>query len=487
MHEPVGPGAPPTRRRSAPPLEDRTPAPAMLACVGATALFMEGLDSTAIVTALPAMGASFQTSAVALSLGLTVYMLAAAALMPASGWIADRLGARTVFCAAVALFTLASVLCGASQTLLEFVAARLLQGLGGALMVPVARLVLLQRTPKAELVRMINLMTVPGLLGPVVGPALGGLLTTYWGWRWIFFVNVPVGLVGIAMVLLYVPREKVADRAPFDTGGFVLNALALGLLLIGMDRLASSVTLGAAMLVGGLLLTAAAIRHYARSSHPLIDLGPTQVPSFMVATGWAGSLFRISFSAPMFLLPLLLQLGFGFSALASGLLILAQMCADVASKFGVSRLMRRLGFRRVLIASCMAYAAAMTGVVLYGRGTPPWLILPPLLLAGVARSLQLSALSGVQFADIPAGQMTAASTLASLSLPVTRAFAVAASALFLGVAAHLRADEIGPPGFAELRVALLSASLLSLCALPWYFALRRDAGALTSGHRIRPA
>jgi EmrB/QacA subfamily drug resistance transporter len=460
--------------------------PTIIAYIAAAAFFMEALDSTIIATALPPMAASFHTAPVALGLGVTAYMLSVAIMIPASGWIADRFGARTVFCSAIAIFTLSSMLCGMSNNLPQFVGARILQGVGAAMMTPVGRLILLRLTPKENLVRAINTMTIPALIGPTLGPALGGLLATYFTWRWIFFINAPIGVLGMALVLRFVPNDRSPERRPFDVQGFALNAGALGLILYGMDALGDAGgpgwKAGAAMIAAGLVLGAFAIRHLWTAAHPLISLGATRVKTFMFATGWAGSFFRMGLMAPMFVMPLLLQLGLGMSPFASGMMILVCTGADLSAKFGVQRGLRAIGFRQVLLWTCPVYVASMFVWAVFDAHTPVWVMLAALIVAGATRSLHMTAINGLQFADVPAEETTGASTLASVIMPINRAFGVALAVLILNAAIALTHGRPGFPSLVDLRVGVLATSGMAFLALFWSLRLPKDAGSHVSGH-----
>lgn len=447
---------------------------------------METLDSTVIVTALPRMAEAFGTSAVRLSLGLTAYIVTLAIVIPASGWIADRFGTKTVFCSAIGVFTVASILCGLSDTVGEFVAARVLQGVGGAMMSPVGRLVVLRSTERHDLVRVMNFITLPGLIGPVVGPPVGGFITTYLTWRYIFFLNVPVGILGMALVYGLIQNFRGTAPRPFDLPGFLLNGMALGLLISGMDSIAASGAnlLGVALLTIGLCIGAIAVRYALRVRHPLIELTALRSRAFYVANV-GGAFFRVAISAPTFLLPLLLQIGLGMSAFASGLLILVHAAGDFIVKLVTTRTIRGFGFRAVLIGSAVLFAVSIAACATFDTNTPLIVILPLLFLGGCCRSLQMTAQTAFQFADIPAEEMTGASTLSSTLLQIVRAIGVALAAVLLNVAVSLRGD-IGLT-LPDFRIAFLAIAVVAMGSLFWYWPLERHAGAELSGHRRPPA
>ena len=311
--------------------------PAALLVAGA--FFMEFLDGTVIATALPDMARSFGVQAVDLNIGISAYLITLAVLIPASGWIADRFGARKVFTLALAIFTLASVLCGLATSVDQFVAMRVLQGMGGALMVPVGRLAVLRTTPKHLLIAAIATLTWPALVAPIIGPPLGGFITSYANWRWIFFINVPLGLIAIVLALRIIPDIYEESRRPFDTPGFFATSVAMVSLVCAMEMMgAQQVNTGitlALLAVGGVTMIYA-LRHFRRAEWPMIRLDALQVPTFRV-TMYGGSLFRASISALPFLLPLLFQVGFGMDAFHSGLLVLAVFVGNLTIKPATDR------------------------------------------------------------------------------------------------------------------------------------------------------
>src|SRR5690606_29541520 len=312
--------------------ESRGLSPAALLVAGA--FFMEFLDGTVIATALPDMAKSFGDQAVDLNIGISAYLITLAVLIPASGWIADRFSARKVFALALAIFTLASVFCGLSTTLDQFVAMRVLQGMGGALMVPVGRLAVLRTTPKHQLITAIATLTWPALVAPIIGPPLGGFITSFASWRWIFFINVPLGLIAIALALRIIPDIHETERRPFDMRGFLSTAIAMVSLVYAMESLGAQQPQGgltAAMLLLGAGTLFYALRHFRRARWPMIRLDAMQVPTFRV-TMYGGSLFRASISAVPFLLPLMFQVGFGMDAFHAGLLVLAVFVGNLTIK-----------------------------------------------------------------------------------------------------------------------------------------------------------
>ena len=387
-------------------------APALLV---AGAFFMEFLDGTVIATALPDMARDFGVTAVELNIGISAYLITLAVLIPASGWIADRFGARAIFTLALAIFTLASVFCGLSTEVHIFVAMRILQGVGGALMVPVGRLAVLRTTPKHQLIKAIATLTWPALVAPIIGPPLGGFITRYASWHWIFFINVPLGLAAIILSLRIIPDIRETERRSFDLSGFITTSVAMVSLVTAMERLGDRQpqiwpTLALAALGFGCLLYS--IRHFRRAAAPMVRLDALQMPTFRV-TMYGDSLFRASISAVPFLLPLLFQVGFGMDPFHSGLLVLAVFVGNLTIKPATTPLIRWLGFRRLLLINGALNVCSLLACALLTPQTPVWAIMLILYLGGVFRSIQFTGVSTLAFADVPAAQMSDANTLFS--------------------------------------------------------------------------
>ncbi len=460
----------------------------MIALIVAGALFMQQLDGSIIATSLPPMAGSFHARALDLSTGLTVYLLATAAFVPLSGWIADRHGARTVFLLAIAVFTLSSLACGLAVTLPQFIAARAVQGIGGALMVPVGRMVVLRSTERGHLVHAIALLTWPSLAAPILGPALGGFITTYASWRWNFLLNVPLGLAGALLALRHMPDSREAERRALDWPGFVLSASALVLLLYGLEGFAHAIghwAWPAAAACAGALLAALSARHFRRARQPLLDLESLEVQTYRLCTLDAGLAMRVAINSTPFLLPLLFQLGFGLNAWSAGTLVLVYFAGNMGMKPFTTRMLRWFGFRRLLVGNGLLVGASLLALAAFGPGSPAWALVPVLLLAGAVRSMQFTCLNTLVFADVPDRLRAPANTLASMAWEVASAAGVAVAALLLALAASLRgAQELAT---ADFRWAFLLLGGVALAAAAAFARLPEDAGAVVSGHRAGAA
>ncbi len=455
-----------------------------LALLVALAFFMENLDGTVLTTALKGMAHTFHTDAVALNIGITAYLLALAVFVPMSGWVADRYGARSVFAGALLGFTVASVLCGLSRTLPEFVLARVAQGVAGAMMVPVGRLVVLRNTPKPQLVDAISTIVWPGLVAPVLGLPLGGLIVDHASWRWIFFLNVPLALVALALALRIVPDLREEARRPFDWAGFWLVGLACLLLTVGLDRFALRPVPWAQVFLlttAGALFGMWAVRHLRTAPHPLLSLDALAISTF-AAVLRGGSLSRCAIGAMPFLLALLFQIGFGRSAGQTGLLVLWTFAGNLAMKTVTTRILRSFGFHSVLLVNGLAAVLTLLAVCLLTPTTPYAAVAAILFLGGMARSMQFTALNTLGFADVPQEGMSAASTLSSTVGGLTFGIGIAFAAVALRLAGHLHRTVGSDPSLSDFRLALLFVAVLALASLWDTFRLPRDAGRAVSGH-----
>ncbi|HUU24103.1 MAG TPA: DHA2 family efflux MFS transporter permease subunit [Methyloceanibacter sp.] len=446
----------------------------------AVALFMETMDSTIIATSLPAIAADLGEDPIALKLALTSYLLSLAVFIPISGWMADRFGARTVFRAAIVVFTIGSVACGFAQGLGDFVLFRVIQGMGGAMMVPVGRLVILRSVPKAELISALAWLTVPALMGPVIGPPLGGFITTVFEWRWIFWINIPIGLLGIYLATRYIENFREEDVPPLDIKGFFLSGiglagLAFGITTIGQGLFSLEVVLS--LIAVGILGIALYVRHAGRTPAPLLDLSLLKIDTFF-ASVTGGFLFRIGVGASPFLLPLFFQLGFGMTPLQSGLLTFATAVGAIAMKTTAARIIRRIGFKRILVWNAILTATFTAAAALFTAVTPAAIILGVLLVGGFFKSLQFTAINSIAYADIDEKEMSKATSFASVAQQLSMSAGVAVGALVLeaermGRETHQVVASDFPPAF------LFVAGLAALSA--FIFArLPRDAGSSLS-------
>jgi EmrB/QacA subfamily drug resistance transporter len=459
-----------------------------IAIIVACALFMQNLDSTVIATALPTMATAFGVNPVRMNVALTSYLLALAVFIPASGWMADRFGARAVFRAAVAVFTLGSVLCGRADSLWFLIAARVVQGAGGAMMVPVGRLVLLRATPRHELVAAMAWLSIPALLGPVIGPPVGGFIVTYASWRWIFDINVPIGLIGIVAVSLFIEDQKEARPGRFDALGLLLSGVGLSALMFGLETLGRGVVsplVGTALLCLGLGTGALYLVHARAHPAPLIDFSLLRFPGFRVAV-LAMMLFRAGIGAIPFLLPLMLQVGFGESAVKSGLITFASSAGALVMKPATQAALRRFGFRDTLVWNGVISAVLVAACALFRPTWPAAAIYAVLLVGGMFRSLQFTAYNTLAYGDVPRRKMSAATGFYSAAQQLATSIGISVGALTLAAATGFAAHPQPTPW--DFSIAFLVVALLILCAAPVALMMARTAGDdLTGRAPPRPA
>lgn len=461
------------------------PASRSIPLVVAAGLFMEHLDSTVIATALPAMASDLGLPAVRLNLAITTYLVAMAVFIPASGWVADRFGARRVFVTAMGLFVSGSLLCGAAPSLPVLILGRLLQGLGGAMMTPVGRLVMLRSVPRDQIINAMAWLTVPALIGPVLGPPLGGLLTTVASWRWIFWINLPIGLLGMALALRLLPKIREEEVPPFDGLGFVtsgvgLTALVFAFETVGRDVVPPVAVLGALAL--GLILSALYVRHARRTERPLIDLTLLRIPTFRAAV-LGGSLFRVGVGALPFLLPLQLQLGFGRSPLESGLTTFVAAVGAIAMKLTAKPIIARFGFRATLTADALVAGLFIAVLGLVGPSTPLAILMGLLLVGGFFRSLEFTAINVVAFCDVSEAEMSRATAFSSMMQQLSLSGGVAFGALTL----HLLGAGETHPAAGAFSLALGLVGLISCLSALSFARLAPDAGrAMLTGPAADP-
>ena len=444
----------------------------------AATFFMENLDGTIITTALPSMAKDFGVSAVDVASGMTSYLLTLAVLIPVSGWFSDRFGARRIFTLAIAIFTGASILCGLSDSLPMFIFARVLQGVGGALMVPVGRTVVLRGTPKEGVIRAIALITWPGLVAPVVGPAIGGFITTYASWHWIFFINVPLGLIGILMSLYLLEPEKEIQHKPFDYVGFILGGLALSTLIYGLELShhleKNYIMVLATMGIFG-FSTYFAYHHLRKCDHPLVDLKLLDIPTFSVSIE-AGLFFRSTLAAIPFLMPLLFQLQFGMDPFAAGLMVLSIFIGNLAMKAVTSPILHRFGFKRVMIINGVLSILSIIACIFIDPNMPISIIVAILFLNGIFRSMQFTSINTIGFADLAPGQISSASAITSASMQLGNTLGVALASLGLVVAHNLGDTQTNSLSLQDFQMSLAFIAFISFMGLVCLFRLPSNAG-----------
>jgi EmrB/QacA subfamily drug resistance transporter len=459
-------------------------APMIIGC----ALFMQTLDSTIISNALPTMARALHEDPVTLNLAITAYLLSAAVFLPISGWAADRFGAKNIFRIAIVTFALSSLFCGLANSLPELVAARMFQGMAGAMMAPVGRLVLLRSVPKSDLVRAMSYLTMPAMLGPVLGPPVGGFIVTYFSWRWIFFINLPVAILGVVLVSIFIDNVREETVTPLDWRGFILTGFGLAGVVYGFENLGRNAlpfTTVLGMLVGGAVCLVVYGWHSKRTPHAILDLSVFRLPSFMTAT-IGGTPLRMAMGATPFLLALLLQMGFGLSALEAGLITFTSAAGALLMKATARPIIARFGFKSVLVWNTLITSTVFMGYGLFRASTPHWLIIATLLVGGFFRSLQFTALNALAYADIEQAGMSRASSLASVGQQLSQSLGIGFAAILLGLLRHghgaaslhaLRASDISP--------AFVIIGAISFLGLAFFLPLPHDVGAEVSGRRPR--
>ncbi len=455
----------------------------LTAVIVACALFMQNLDSTVIATALPTMAKAFGADPVHMNVALTSYLLSLAVFIPASGWVADRYGTRTVFRAAIAVFTIGSVLCGRADSLAFLVAARVLQGIGGAMMVPVGRLVLLRTAPKNELVAAMAWLTMPALLGPVLGPPVGGFIVTYFSWRWIFDINVPIGIIGIILVSMFVEDVREPPRGRFDAIGLLLCGIALSCLMFGLETAGRGVVprdLTQVAVSVGLVAILGYLVHAWRHPAPLLDLSLMRLPCFGVALS-AMMLFRTGIGAIPFLLPLMLQVGFGDSAVQSGLITFASSAGALVMKPATQYALRAFGFRDTLVWNGVVSAVMIAICAAFRPTWPAAAIYAALLVGGFFRSLQFTAYNTLAYGDVPRSQMSSATSLYVTGQQLAATIGISAGAVSLEISRTL-AGHVTPQPI-DFSHAFLVVALFTLAAAPIALLMPRNAGDDLTGRR----
>ncbi|MEW6639795.1 MAG: MFS transporter [Pseudomonadota bacterium] len=455
----------------------------LIPLIVATALFMENMDSTVIATSLPAIAADIGTSPLTLKLAITSYLLSLAVFIPASGWTADRFGARTVFSTAIAVFMVGSIGCALSSSITQFVFARILQGIGGAMMTPVGRLVLVRSIDKSALVNAMAWLTTPALIGPVIGPPLGGFITTYFSWHWIFLINIPIGLLGIFMAQRYIDPIRSDHPEPFDLKGLLLAGiglagLAFGLSVAGLNLLPWEVV--TLLIVCGAISMTVYVKHARATSSPVLDFSLMRL-STMRASLIGGFMFRVGIGALPFLLPLLMQIGFGLSPFKSGLVTFGSAVGAMGMKTLAARIIRAFGFRNIMTVNAVVSAAFLAACAIFTPATPLLLILIILIVGGFFRSLQFTAINTIAYAEIEQAQLSRATTIVSVNqqLAISAGVAIGAfsveSTMLLRHATTLSADDFWPAFLVVAAITALSSIL--------FYQLPPDAGHEISGRK----
>ena len=455
--------------------------------IGAVALFMENMDSTVIATSLPAIAADLGTSPLTLKLAVTSYLLSLAVFIPVSGWTADRFGARTVFRSAIAVFMLGSIGCALSNSLSQFVAARIVEGMGGAMMTPVARLILVRSVDRRELINAMVWVTLPALIGPLLGPALGGFITTYISWHWIFLINIPIGLTGIVLATIFIEDVRAETPDPFDPIGALLAGLGIGGLvfggsLLGLNFLPAGVVI--ALIVGGAVATYAYVLHARRTPAPVLDLSLLNIPT-MHATIVGGFIYRSGIGAMPFLLPLLLQLGFGLTAFQSGLITLSNVVGAMGMRTAVPFILRHFGFRRVLMVNALVSAALVAACATFTPGVSFAWIVGVLIISGFFRSLEFTSLNTIAYADIDNRRMSRATSLVAVAQQVSISVGVAVGALAVDLTLWVRGHSVITA--ADFQPAFIAIGVIAGCAFFVFIRMPPEAGAELARRTPPPA
>ena len=449
----------------------------LIPLIVAVALFMEHMDSTVIATSLPAIADDLGTNPLALKLAVTSYLLSLAIFIPVSGWTADRFGARTVFATAIAVFTVGSIGCALSSSLAHFVVARIVQGMGGAMMTPVGRLVLVRSIPKRELVSAMAWVTVPALIGPMIGPPVGGFITTYASWHWIFIINVPIGIVGIILAVSFIDDLRVEEHQRFDVVGMALAGLGIAGLAFGLSVLGLNFlpwTIVAALIAGGAAFIAAYLLHSRHTRDPAIDLTLLRLPTFRASiTG--GFVFRIGIGALPFLLPLLLQVGFGMSPFQSGLITFSGAIGAITMKIAAAAILRRFGFRTVLAVNALVSAVFLAACAGFTQATPAAVMVAVLLVGGFFRSLQFTCINAIAYAEVEMARMSRATVLVSVAQQLAISAGVAFGALAVEMTVAWRGA--GPRHAGDFPPAFLAVAAISAMSVLIFLRLPPDAGA----------
>jgi EmrB/QacA subfamily drug resistance transporter len=466
-------------------LPDEKPFSSLVPAIIGAANLMQTLSATVIANALPSMAVTLRVDPVQLNTTITVYLLALAVFLPVSGWAADRFGAKRVFLIAIALYAVSCAACGFATNLPELLLARAAEGAAGALMGPVGRLVLLRSTPKHDLVRAMSVLTMPALLGPVIGPPIGGFIVTYMSWRWIFFLNLPIAALGLFLVGRYINDIKEEDAGPLDWVGMILTGIGMAAVVYAFENLGRGHVpplLVPGLMTGGLAMLGVYAWHARRTPHAILDLKLFKIPTFF-ASVVGGTFMRMGVGATPFLLAILLQVVFGLSALQAGLMTFASAAAALVMKTAAPPILSRFGFRNTLTVNAVIVGVSFMAYAVLTRTTPHWIIYMILLTGGFFRSLQFTALNGLAFAEIDQPQMSRASTMSTMGQRL-------AQSIGIGFAATLLRFFQTQTHQAKLTVAAITPAFLiigavALISAGFFFVLPANAGAELNGRPRR--
>jgi EmrB/QacA subfamily drug resistance transporter len=449
----------------------------------ASALFMQSIDSTALSTALPTLARAFATNPIHLKLCLTAYIMALAVFVPASAWMADRFGARRVFMGAMMVFLVGSVLCALSHSLLELVGARILQGAGGAMMTPVGRIIVVGSHPREQLVKAMIWLTTPAMLGPIVGPPLSGLILSVADWPWIFYINLPVGVLGMAAVLRFVPAIRQPHPGRFDSLGFALAATAISAAMIGAESLGVAIFPAWVEIAAWIVAAAAGAAYIAyarRKEKPVLDLRLLKITTYRVnQTG--GSLIRMTLGAMPFLLPLLLQSGLGWTPLQAGALTMASAFGSISARVGAQTVLRKFGFKATLIVTAVTCGVAVGATGWFRASTPVAVMAMVLALGGFLRSNHLTLVATLAFADIPDRQVSQASSFTAVVQQMSQALGITLAGLILHLAQVASGPEVAPLAPQNFVLPFAAVGLCGMLAAVTYLPLPKSAGSNLHG------
>lgn len=448
-----------------------------------SALLMQTLNATVITNALPAMARAFDVEPLRLNVAITVYLLSAAIFLPLSGWMADRFGARRVFMSSIVLYAAGSAACGFAGALWQLILFRFIQGAAGATLMPVGRLVLLRTTPRSELVGALSVVTMPALLGPVLGPVIGGAIVTFADWRWIFFMNLPIAVIGLILVHRHVPEVREQDAPPVDILGIILTGVGLASLIFGFENLgrdALSPWAVAGLFSLGLASLAAYAWHASHTPHAVVQLSIFRKPTFR-ASVIGGAFVRIAMGANPFLLAMLLQVAFGMSAFAAGLMTFISAVGALVMKTSAPPILRRFGFRTVLLVNAVIVGASFMAYALFRPDWPHWAIMAVLGIGGFFRSLQFSSLNGMAYAEVEPDQMSRAATTSSMVQQLVQSIGIGLSASLLHILMTLKGStrltvEVVSPAF-------IAVGLVTMISMFWFARLPADAGDDMNGRK----